>query len=129
MPKKIQLGSAPKTFQHKVVFPLVEGGEGEIVVDYQYRTRAQFAAFISEVYPDIKTGRAAPSGPGFDVVETAEQQMASDVKHILGAVKAWDLSDEFNSASVRRLVDEYPAASAAIITGYRDAITEGRTKN
>lgn len=126
---KIQLGSAPKTFKHKVTFPLVEGGEGEIVVEFQYRTRAQFAAFISELYPDIKDGRAPASGAGFDVVKVAEQGIDSDVKHILGSVKGWDLNDEFTADSVRRLVDEFPAAAAAVMTGYRDAITEGRTKN
>jgi hypothetical protein len=126
---KIQLGSAPKTFTHCVTFPLVEGGEGEIMVEYAYRTRAQFAAFIAELYPDIKTGPAAVGGPGFDVVAAADRGIDSDVKHILGCVRGWDLDNAFDTASVRRLVDEFPAAASALIAGYRDAITEGRTKN
>lgn len=126
---KIQLGSAPKTFHHVVSFPLVEGGEGQITVEYQYRTRAQFAAFISELYPEIKTGPGASVEPGFDMIAAAEKSIDSDVRHILGSVRGWDLSDDFDAAAVRRLVDEFPAAASAILNGYRIAITEGRTKN
>lgn len=126
---KIQLGSAPKSFKHRVTFPLIEGGEGEIVVDYMYRTRAQFASFIAELYPDIKAGAAVIDAPGFDLEAAAKRGIDSDVKHILGCVSNWDLDDAFDAASVRRLVDEFPAAASALMTGYRDAITEGRTKN
>lgn len=126
---KIQLGSAPKTFKHTVTFPLVEGGEGEITVEYQYRTRAQFAAFIAELYPEIKGGAIAVADPGFDLVAAAEKSIDSDVRHILGSVRGWDLTDAFDAAGVRRLVDEFPAAAAAILNGYRIAVSEGRTKN
>lgn len=126
---KIQLGSAPKTFKHKVTFPLVEGGEGEITVEFQYRTRAQFAAFISELYPSIKSGSTVSTAAGYDVVAEAEKGIGSDVQHILGAVRSWDLDDPFDAAGVRRLVDEFPAAAAAILNGYRVAVTEGRAKN
>lgn len=126
---KIQLGSAPKTFKRKVSFPLVDGSEGEINVEFLYRTRAQFAAFIADLYPDVKSGPTAVATPGFDVVAAAEQSIQSDVRHVLGAVQGWDLTDPFDADSVRRLVDEFPSAAAAILIGYRIAITEGRLGN
>lgn len=128
---KITLGSAPKTFAHTVRFPLVGGGEGEIVVQYVYRTRTAFAEFIASVYPELKAppkpGRRAE--PGLDLTAEAARQIEKDVAHIMGSVSAWDLEDEFSAANVRRLADEFPAAAAALIEGYARAISEGRTGN
>lgn len=126
---KIQLGSAPRSFRRKIVFPLLQGGEGDITVEFRYRTRAQFAAFIKEMFPELASGPAVRTGPGFDLVAAAEKSIESDVQHILGAVVNWDLEDQFDAASVRRLVDEFPAAAAAVLDAYRVEITEGRTKN
>jgi hypothetical protein len=126
---KIILGKPPATFKHKVTFPLVEGGEDEITVEYKYRTRAQFASFMAGLYPDIKSGPNLLVEPGFDMVAAAKKSIDSDVQYILGAVHGWDLDDQFNADSARRLADEFPAAAGAIMAGYRIAITEGRLGN
>jgi len=130
---KITLGSAPKTFAHVARFPLVDGGEGEINVQYRYRTRTAFAEFIGQVYPEIKTPAKPEPGkrldPGIDLNATAAQAIEKDVAHIMGSVVSWDLEDELSAANVRRLVDEFPAAAYALIDGYARAINEGRTGN
>ncbi|WP_219209217.1 phage tail assembly chaperone [Variovorax boronicumulans] len=127
---KIQLGGAPKTFKQKITFPLLGGGEGDLTVEFVYRTRAQFAAFLAGLYPDIKTGTAPDdTAPGFDLEAAADRELDTNVRHILGAVKGWDLEEPFDAVNVKKLTDEYPAASAAIVMAYRTALVEGRTKN
>lgn len=127
---KIQLGNAPKTFKQKITFPLLGGGEGDITVEFIYRTRAQFATFLADLYPDIKSGTApVDAAPGFDLEAAADRELDINVRHILGAVKGWDLEDPFDAASVKQLTNEFPAASAAIVMAYRTALVEGRTKN
>ena len=125
---KIQLGSAPKTFAHTVKFPLVTGGEGEIRVQYTYRTRAQFAEFIDSLYPEIKAPKTR-TARGVDVQEEAGRMLERDVRHIMGSVTSWDLDDTFDAANVKRLADEFPGAAAALIEDYARAINEGRTGN
>ena len=127
---KIKLGAAPKTFKQKITFPLLGGGEGDLTVEFRYRTRAEFAEFIAGLYPDIKTGGTVAEGAvGFDLEAAADRELDTNVKHILGAAAGWDLEDDFDAANVKRLTNEYPAASAAIVTAYRTALVEGRTKN
>lgn len=128
---KITLGSAPKTFTHVARFSMVGGGEGEVTVQYRYRTRSAFAEFIGQVYPEIKAPPtpAKRATPGIDLDAEAARQLEKDVAHIMGSVVSWDLDDEFNAANVRRLVDEFPAAASALIEGYAKAINEGRTGN
>jgi len=125
---KIKLGNPPATFPHTVKFHLLDGSADEIKVLFQYRTREEFAAFIAGMYPEVKEFPAAPV-TGLDVVGGANKALDRDVAYILGCVKGWDLTDDFSEANVRRLVNEYPAAASEIVSGYREAITEGRAKN
>lgn len=126
---KIKLGSAPKAFTHRVTFPLLQGGKGDITMTYRYRDRTQFAEFIDTVYPHIKRPETPSSEPGFDVVENAAKTQADEVRYILGCATGWDLEDDFSEANVKALINEFPAAGAAITSAYREAITEGRAKN
>jgi hypothetical protein len=98
-------------------------------VEFTYRTRSQFAEFIADLYPDLKDGGSHSSTPGVDVVDGAAKGIASDVRHILASVASWDLDDELNEVNARRLVDEFPGAANALMVAYREAITEGRSKN
>lgn len=126
---KIKLGSAPKSFKHKVSFPMLQGGTGDVIMDFKYRDRIQFAQFIDETYPNIKNPPEASLEPGFDVVDKAEKAVADEVNYIMGCATGWDLEDEFSAANVQALITEFPAAGAAITAAYRVAITEGRAKN
>jgi Phage tail assembly chaperone len=126
---KIKLGSAPKAFTHKVTFPLLQGGTGEITITYRYRDRTQFAEFIDSVYPKIKKPDPVSKDAGFDVIQNALEAQENEVRYIMGAATAWDLEDDLSEANVRALINEFPAAGAAITAAYREAITEGRAKN
>ena len=126
---KITLGSAPKSFKHKVSFPLIDGGKGDITVEYRYRNKAQFAQFVAEIYPDLKTGMPEPTGEGVDVVAIARDALEREVNYILAAVSGWDLAEDFDAHNVKQLANDFPAAATAIIAAYRVAVTEGKAKN
>ena len=126
---RIKLGTAPKSFKHKVSFPLLDGGKGEITVDFRYRNRIQFAEFIAEIYPDLKDGPKESDGLGIDVVSTSREASERDVNYILAAASGWDLEDDFDAGKVKELVNDFPAAANAIMAAYRTAITEGKAKN
>ena len=128
---KIALGAAPASFPARVKFPLLGGGEGELAVEFRYRTRAQFAAFIGELYPSIGDDAPKAKKPAakFDLRTAADEALDRDVRHLMGAVLSWDLDDEFKAENVKRLVDEYPAAVAALVDAYQTAITQGHSGN
>ena len=126
---KITLGSAPKSFKHKVSFPLVDGSKGDITVDFRYRNRTQFAEFVAEIYPDLKNGPQESTSQGVDVVDMAREALEREVCYILAAVSGWDLAEDFNAQNVKQLVNDFPGAANAITAAYRTACTEGKTKN
>lgn len=126
---KIMLGNAPKSFSRKVTFPLVDGGNADLKIEFKYRSRTQFAEFIDAIYPDLKDGGSVDAGEGVDVIASSKKAVDRDVAYILACVDGWDLDDELTESSVRQLVNEFPAAGNAIMTAYREAITEGRKGN
>ena len=125
----IKLGSPPKSFPQTISFLRLTGEKCEIKVQYKYRTRAEFAQFIADLYPTIKTPETQAYGAGVDVEAENKKAQVKEAQYIASAVEGWDLEEEFNAASIARLVDEYPAASIAITSVYREVITEGRSKN
>lgn len=126
---KIKLGQAPKTFPCKVTFDLVQGGTDTIALEFNYRTRAQYAQLVDTIYPTLKAPKPGSAVPGFDVVAQESEAQAQEVAFILGAVASWDFEEELNAANVAHVVNEFPAASAAIRSAYYAAINEGRAKN
>ena len=125
MSKKISLGQPPSSFPARVKFALLEGGETEIAVRFKYRTRSEYAAFVSATWPK------APSEPPADMTpaDVVDRDIEGEVRYMTGALDAWDLEDPLNGVNLRRLADMYPAASQAIASAYYVAVNEGRVKN
>ena len=125
-PKKILLGQPPKSFPARVKFELLEGGEAELAVRFKYRTRTEYAEFVSATWPKAPTDVLPADVTTADVIE---RDIEGEVRYMTGSLDAWDLEDPLNSANLRRLVDMYPAASRAIASAYYVAVNEGRVKN
>ena len=120
---KIKLGSRPASFSKVVKFPMLDGTEGAIKVDFKYRTRSEFGKFVDEAVeanaePDAVVGN--PKSYLFAIV---------GAEYILKIANGWDLDDEFNLDNALKLCDELPAAATAIMQTYRAAIVEGRLGN
>jgi hypothetical protein len=124
---KIVLGKRPTNFKHTVKFPMLDGTEGSIEVQYRYRTRAEFGKFIDEVFAASKEDR--PEGDEFSWAALMEKTSGANADYVMKAVEGWNLDEEFTRDNVQQLADELPAAITAVMDTYRNAITQGRLGN
>lgn len=138
---KLVLGKRPQSFSRTVTFPMVEGGEGCMVVEYLYRTRKEHAEFVDGIQAAAEAKakaeadryqKAAEAGDAPPVLKQSDlvaYQIEANVRTIMDSVKGWNLDIPFDREAVEQLVDEAPAAVTAIIGTYREAIVEGRLGN
>lgn len=124
---KITLGKRPTNFKHTVKFKLLDGTEASIEIVYKYRTRKEFGAFIDEVAAASKQDR--PADDELSWAKVMEQTGSSNAEYVMQAVEGWNLDESFTIENVQQLADELPAAIAAIMDTYRNAITQGRLGN
>lgn len=138
---KIVLGKRPETFSREITFPMVDGSTGCMKVDYQYRTRKEYAEYADGIQASIQSKAeaevarykaAAEAGeelPELKQADLVAKQVEINVQSIMGSVQGWNLDIPFDREAVEQLADELPAAVAAIINGYREACVEGRLGN
>lgn len=141
MAQKIKLGSRPKSFARVIKFPMVEGGEGCMEVQFRYRTRSELASLTDEIQTaakalaDAEIEKMQQRIESGDPVEALKQTVALDrdlslqVDYVMQVVDGWNLDEKFERNAVEQLANELPAAIAAIIENYRKAINEGRLGN
>lgn len=155
---KIILGRTPKSFPKELKIPMLDGTVGHIKVDYKYRTRTDFAAYMDERLAAIKAeseaqmkaisdaakaeaehakqavadGADAPLPKidfGLSQVELDKKKADGQIGMILDIVQGWNLDIPFDREAVAQLVAELPLAATTIIETYREAVTEGRLGN
>lgn len=138
---KIVLGKRPETFSREITFPMLDGSTGCMKVDYQYRTRKEYAEYADGIQAciqskaEVEVARykaAADAGepvPELKQSELVAKQIEINVDSIMGAVKGWNLDIPFDREAVEQMATELPAAVAAIINTYREACVEGRLGN
>lgn len=138
---KIILGKRPQSFATTVSFPLLEGGDGTIPVEYKYRTRLEFADFTDAIQAKAnergdaeveKLAKAMREGSNLNgnaevMLTTAQIEFAAD--YIMDSVTGWGLDVPFSRDAVLQLADELPLAITTIIEKYRAASTTGRLGN
>ncbi|PVX86480.1 phage tail assembly chaperone [Paraburkholderia unamae] len=124
---KITLGNRPSSFSHTVKFKLLDGTQAAVKVVYKYRTRSEFGAFIDEIAAASKQERGADADLSW--AKVMEQTGSANADYVMRAVEGWDLDEPFTLENVQQLADELPAAVAAIMDDYRNAITQGRLGN
>lgn len=89
---RLKLNPDP-TFFSKVEVP-VPGGTAEVGCTFKYRDREDLAKWV-EATKD-----------------------AGDAEVLIDCMSGWDLDDEFNAESAKRLCSSYPGASYAIVARY-----------
>lgn len=130
MAQQIKLGVRPKSFPRKLLISLPEGGQGELQLQYRYRTRSEFGAFIDDLVK--KTGATvAPVGTldEFSNEGFHSQSVEANADYILQIIESWGLPEPFDRANVIQLCNELPGVALEIINDYRAAMTEGRLGN
>lgn len=129
---KITLGNRPKTFKKAITVTLPEGGTGVVTMNYLYRTRVQFGALVDEMINAAGVAppkSEAPEDVAFSLRTAMETGVEKNAEYILRVADGWDIDEDFNATTVRRLCDELPGAALDIIETYRAAVTEGRLGN
>jgi len=139
--QKIILGKRPESFEKEITLQMLDGSTGCMKVVYIYRTRKEYAEFADALQAAVteraekesaRYKAAADAGeplPDFRQADLVAHQVSVNVDSIMKSVKGWNLDIPFDREAVEQLVDELPAAVAAIVSSYREAITEGRLGN
>lgn len=120
---KIKLGNRPKNFKHVVSFPMLDGTTGTIEVLYKYRTVSEFAQFIDKMSSEM--GSEEVKGAGAVI----SRMVKVNAGYLLQVIEGWNLDEELNEETAHQLANELPAAAAAIMNNYRQAIVEQRLGN
>jgi hypothetical protein len=124
---KIKLGARPKTFKPVTLkFEMPDGAEGAMEVTYLYRTRDEYAQFITEVG---KPSEFDPKDETPIMERIVKLAIAGDVLHLMQSVDAWNLDVELSEENMRQLANELPAAVRAMAKGYEEACLHGRLGN
>ena len=130
---KVKLGNRPESFPHTLKFPMLDGTEGVITVDYKYRTRSEFAAFWDRITATSDKAVAAETAGTEEgkrslakMFATANKKNAEDV---MDMITGWDLDEELSVQNVMQLNDELPQAIATLVGDYYQALTTGRLGN
>ena len=148
---KIVLGKRPQSFKRPVTFTMVDGDIGELTLTFKYRTKREFAALIDEL--SQPAAQAEPAQDAQLSIEGVPQPEAlpepaaeppvkipqlsefmavtieSQADYILKIAEAWDLDAPFDREHVIAFCDEQPGGALAVMSKYREAITEGRLGN
>lgn len=123
----IKLGQRPKNFKRAVTFDMLDGTQGTIECTFKYRTRSEFGSFIDSL---ISAADARiDSSEKFSLADVVNATTDKNVDYLLQALDGWNLDEELNAANLRQLADEVPAAVAAIMEAYNNAIRDGRLGN
>ncbi|WP_294636627.1 phage tail assembly chaperone [uncultured Aquabacterium sp.] len=120
---KIKLGNRPKNFKHVVTFPMLDGTTGTIEVLYKYRTVSEFGQFIDKMSSEM--GSEEVKGAGAVI----SRMVKVNAEYLLQVIEGWNLDEELNEETAHQLANELPAAAAAIMNTYRQAIVEQRLGN
>jgi hypothetical protein len=138
MANKIKLGNRPKTFKpFYVKFPMPDGTEGRIQVTFKYFTKIEsgklFDDLIAEAKANAKTdeekAEVEAAEVAFSLQEIMEKNRDHNSDYLLRVVDGWDLDEPLSLETLQQLDDEIPAATVAIMTGFREAAQQGRLGN
>lgn len=120
-------GARPETLSASVKFKSVTGADVDILCQFKYRDRVEFAAFWDEM-ADIKTPELK-EGEKFSFERLADQGIDNNAERTLQYLTGWPLELAVNKENLIRLFREEPAAAGAFWDAYRGACTEGRLGN
>src|SRR5690606_33172754 len=130
---KIKLGNRPKTFKPvTLTVALPEGGEGKFQVTYKYFTKTESGKLIDGLIADARKEDESVAGqesPEFSMEAVMNRNRDGNAAYILKVLDAWSLDEDLTLENLQQLDDELPAATIAIMDGFRNATQQGRLGN
>ena len=127
MSLKIVLGKRPETVASVVTIPMPDGTDGVINVNFKYRTRREYGAFLDAHQAKAKERAESVKEQGIEARTSAA--VAGNAAHLAEIVANWDLDVPLTLAALDQLCDEMPGAAEALVGAYGVAMTEGRSGN
>jgi hypothetical protein len=125
MATKFKLGECPKQFKpFSVRFEMPDGSEGVIEVTYKYRTRNEYAEFISQHTSGVDAGDE--NRPFMQRI--VDGLIAGNVSFLMGCVEAWNLDRKLGEEELRELANTVPAGAQALVDKYGRPTTCGRSR-
>lgn len=131
MATAIKLGKRPPHLEATVTFPMPDPdtgklGTGSLVCRFKYRTQTEFGAWL-----DAKAQAHGLDAPAVtNNADLYHRVCENTADSLLDVLIGWDLPDQpLTPGTAMQLIDELPAAGLAILSAYREAITEGRLGN
>lgn len=129
MASKVILGKRPQNFKSiPVKFTLPDGETGIIPVVFKYRTRAEFGAYLNQLFATSDAEKPG-NDEAPDFIALFAKAGEKTVSQLLDAIESWDFGHELSKETLIQLGDEIPAALAAIGSAYNLACTEGKLGN
>jgi len=126
---KITLGKTPKSFKRTITVDMLDGTKGSMEVEYQYRTRTEFGAFLDEIFKDAGVKPEAGDDERVLIESVMEKTRDTNADYLIKVLDGWNLDDPLNKATLQQLCDEFPGVANSIMETYRTAVVEGRAKN
>ncbi len=103
-----QLKANP-TFKADVKFQLPDASEAKIEFEFKHMGRKALGAFFENL--------------GSEKTEKTDAQLLREI------AVGWGLTEEFSDENIEEFLDNYPMSAIPIVNTWRNALTEGRTKN
>jgi hypothetical protein len=125
---KIKLGSTPKSFKRTIIVEMLDGTKGSIDVDFKYRTRTEFGAFLDSIFQDAGV-KPTDAEEKVIIADMMVKTRETNAQYLLQVLEGWNLDDELNKDNLQQLCDEFPGVANTIMETYRVAVTEGKAKN
>jgi hypothetical protein len=125
----ILLGKRPDTFApFDVKFKAPDGRDLVIpAVAFKYRSRKEFAALVDGV--NARQGYQPEAGETFSLAKVFEAADGKSSDLLADSIKAWGLEEPLTRQTFEQIVDEMPAAFAALWECYAAAARDGRLGN
>ena len=99
-------------------------------MQFIYRTRREVGEFLDEILKDARVATTTTQDDiDMSLAEALSKAVEKNADYIMKAAQGWDLEDEWSRANVERFCDEYPGVAIAVMTSYREAMSEGKAGN
>jgi isopentenyl diphosphate isomerase/L-lactate dehydrogenase-like FMN-dependent dehydrogenase len=129
-PPAFIFGKRPEHIESTVKFPLPDGTQAEVKVQFVYRTRKEFGALWDEVAASGQELAKPIEGEPITYEGLMGKGNAANAKSAMKYIAGWEgVPVELSEASLEQLFDEAPAALQAFWEAYRSAVLTGHLGN